>query len=1283
MISEQQQAYNEALKRIEACRSKRGTELDLRDIGLSQLPPEIGQLTALTKLDLARNQLITLPPEIGRLTALMTLYLFDNQLSTLPSEIGQLRALRVLDLYGNQLSVLPAEISQFTTLTALYVGGNQLSALPPEIGQLTALEELDLKMNQLSTLPSKIGQLTSLTMLNLDGNQLSTLPPEIGQLTALPQLDISDNRLSSLPPEIGQLTALTRLKLSGNRLSALPPEIGRLTALTALNLDDNQLSSLPPEIGQLTALTNLDLIGNQLSTLPPETGQLTALTRLNLYRNQLSTLPPEIGQLAALTHVVFAENQLSSLPPEIGQLTALQALYLYSNQLSSLPPEIGLLTALEALVLFSNHLSSLPPEIGLLTALKGLNLQGNQLSSLPSEISQLTALTQLFLHGNPALAIPESILGPTFNEAHGRDKKTAARPQDILNFYFAQREGAAQGTLRAVNEVKLMLVGRGGAGKTSLRRFFMGAPHDKHEKETPGIALDSFALPIAQREVTVRLWDFAGQEITHALHQFFLTEGCIYVLVLDPRSNTEMQDAEYWLALLKRYAGGAPVLVTLNRQDARQGGYDVDRRALLERFPFIHSFTPTNCEQREGCTELLNRLRDTVASLQPTEPPHLMVPQHWLEVMKDCEGESDADEPQPAGNKLRRWLSRAGHAAPSNDASANSATPARQHLTLDEFRAICVNRGETEPARQESLARLLHKLGAVLHFVDEPRLRDTTVLNPHWVTDGVYRLLRYKDRPRSDGTLTLAEALQALPGEMEETARFFLRLMERFEMCFPLDELDDGTLPTQWLIPGALAEYQPAGLKAGDWQKPGGVRMRYVYDPLPEGVLPRFIVMTHLLSQGQPRWRNGVVLRDGQAAALVRRGERRNQVEVTAFGPEAERLRLLEIIQGNLERIHADLPDPKPVAELELAGLPGTFRPVADLEAAELGKQQVAVATLQGQALVEPTPQLNQASEPQARGDARVPLRAFLSYSHKDKGAKNIFQDNLTVMTKKKFITQWQDGLIEPGMRWKEEIEDNLERMDVFLGLLTTAFLASDFIERVELKAARGRLAKQDRDFIFVLILVDDISLAELDLAEYQILKPGGKAVSQHASRRAGFDLAQTELEKLIHSRQQLKQQQRRDEPEFRRVATRSQQQEGITIIVQGDYIKGDKPMSHDQSIHIGGNVINSQVGQTLTNCTNTVQQQAPGERKDLLEQLVKQVQQLIAALPVDKQNEAPQVAENLEMLVKQATSPKPNRKWYSVSKDGLLEASQFVKDFGVSIAGTLGSLEKWVWPAA
>lgn len=781
---------------------------------------------------------------------------------------------------------------------------------------------------------------------------------------------------------------------------------------------------------------------------------------------------------------------LTTVPPEIWQLNAITKLYLYCNQLTTIPTEIGQLRSLTELILSDNRLTTIPPEIGQLRSLTELSLAGNQLNSIPPEIGQLNSLTCLFLHHNPALGIPDSILGPTFSAVFGRANMNPARPSDILHFYFSQCQGAKSGTLRAVNELKVMLVGRGGAGKTSLRRFFMGKPHNKGETETPGIALDRFTLPTAQGIVAVRLWDFAGQEITHALHQFFLTEGCIYILVLDPRSDTEMQDAEYWLGLLNRYSKDAPVLVALNRQDARLGGYDIDRRALKERFPSLHSFTPTNCDQRVGCDDLKQRLREAIQSLPKTELPQLQVQQTWLDVMHAC---------------------------------AKKSAAKCQHLTLEQFQEICAQQGEKEPEQQEFLARLLHKLGAVLHFVDEPRLRDTAVLDPHWVTDGVYRLLRYKDGPGSDGTLTLAEALQALPGETEVEARYFLRLMERFEMCFPLDE-EDAKQPTKWLIPGALEKFQPEGVTS-EWQNPSAVRLRYVYDPLPEGVIPRFIVMTHLLSGGgKPRWRNGVVLEEGKARALVRRGEKRNHVEVTALGPEADRLRLLEIIQGTFDRIHADLPDPKPVAEMELTSAPGVYRSMADLEAAELSRFPVAFDTPLGKLVVEPTKLLNQTSEQDARNPDRIPLKAFLSYSHKDKNAKTIFQSNLTVMTKKKLIEPWHDGLIEPGTLWKEQIVQSLETMEVFLGLLTTEFLASDFIETVELEATHAKRKKQGNDFLFILIMVDDISLVALErLSQYQILKPGGKAICQHRSRKEGFNVAQKELEQVILNLQEEK----------------------------------------------------------------------------------------------------------------------------------------------------------------
>ncbi|MGD8456657.1 MAG: leucine-rich repeat domain-containing protein [Anaerolineales bacterium] len=47
-------------------------------MGLKEIPPEIGQLTQLTKLYLAKNQLTSLPPDICQLTNLTFLDLFAN-----------------------------------------------------------------------------------------------------------------------------------------------------------------------------------------------------------------------------------------------------------------------------------------------------------------------------------------------------------------------------------------------------------------------------------------------------------------------------------------------------------------------------------------------------------------------------------------------------------------------------------------------------------------------------------------------------------------------------------------------------------------------------------------------------------------------------------------------------------------------------------------------------------------------------------------------------------------------------------------------------------------------------------------------------------------------------------------------------------------------------------------------------------------------------------------------------------------------------------------------------
>jgi internalin A len=121
--------------------------------------------------------------------------------------------------------------------------------------------------------------------------------------------------------------------------------------------------------------------------------------------------------------------------------------------------------------------------------------------------------------------------------------------------------------------------------------------------------------------------------------------------------------------------------------------------------------------------------------------------------------------------------------------------------------------------------------------------------------------------------------------------------------------------------------------------------------------------------------------------------------------------------------------------------------------------------------------------------------------------------------------------------------------------------------------------------------------------------------------------------------------------------------------------------MGDDHSINIGGDVINSQVGQTLTNCTNMIQQQVPGEKKDLLDLLRQEVEVLIKRLPENKKAEAPKLAKKLETVIDQATSEEPERPWYDLSAKGLLEAADWVKDFSGKIGGTLLNLGKLAWP--
>ena len=143
---------------------------------------------------------------------------------------------------------------------------------------------------------------------------------------------------------------------------------------------------------------------------------------------------------------------------------------------------------------------------------------------------------------------------------------------------------------------------------------------------------------------------------------------------------------------------------------------------------------------------------------------------------------------------------------------------AESYLSFEQFRRICCELLETDGKGQEELAGHLHKLGIALNYKDDPRLRDTHVLNPHWVTEGIYRLLNAPLLSESKGVLCAENLTTILPAGAypREMHLFVLDLMRKFELCFPFS---DET--SRYLVPELLDKQQPPETDCGrKWRAP-------------------------------------------------------------------------------------------------------------------------------------------------------------------------------------------------------------------------------------------------------------------------------------------------------------------------------------------------------------------------------------------------------------------------------------------------------------------------------
>jgi len=455
-----------------------------------------------------------------------------------------------------------------------------------------------------------------------------------------------------------------------------------------------------------------------------------------------------------------------------------------------------------------NQIADISSLIGLKDLIR-LHLKNNKITRLPDELVELGMKIKweddneggIILEGNPLETPPIEII---------KQGTIAVRN------YFEELKKESVHLLHA----KLLIVGNGEVGKTTLMKKLQDNQFNVEigkEPSTHGINIVPWELTCRFKQnsaetVKINFWDFGGQDIYHATHQFFLTKRSLYLFVWEARKEEESRSFDYWLNIIKLLSANSPVILVMNKYDLRSKL--IDEASFKEKFTNIVSFLQVSCVTGKGIPELTEQIRSSLGNMHHLQDK---LPKVWLNIREHLKKEK------------------------------------KDYISLDDYFAICKTYNLNEE-RAEYLSSYLHDLGVILHYRHDKLLENTVILNPEWATEAVYKLidtrqiLENKGRFKFDDLKTYWDKTRFPRHKHAE----LVRLMEKFELCFPITGSDIH------IVPELLPAERP-GIEFRVYKQPGNLHFRYRYDFMPEGIITRFISRMYYLIKDDHFWKNGVL----------------------------------------------------------------------------------------------------------------------------------------------------------------------------------------------------------------------------------------------------------------------------------------------------------------------------------------------------------------------------------------------------------------------------------------
>ncbi len=826
----------------------------------------LSSLTNLNTLALSNNQ-ITDIRFLSSLTKLNTLYLSNNQIIDC-SFLSRLKKLNSLDLNKNRITDI-SFLSSLNKLNSLDLSYNQITDIS-FLSSLTNLNSLDLSYNQITDF-SFLSNLRNLNSLYLSNNKVKNIR-FLSNLRNLNSLYLSNNKITNIR-FLSSLTNLSSLDLSYNKIT----DFSFLTSLTNLNtlaLSINQITDIR-FLSSLTKLNSLDLSNNKVTDIR-FLSRLMNLNTLYLSNNQIADIR-FLSSLTNLNTLYLSNNKIADIL-FLSSLTNLNTLYLSNNKIADVL-FLSSLTKLNTLSLSNNQIT----DIRFLSSLTNLN----SLDLSKNRVRDITPILPLIEKGI-AISLKQYDL---YQKINLYDNPITSPPMHIVRqgneAIVAWFENKKVSKLKPFREAKVILLGEPDAGKSNLLNYFIGRDFETKESVTRGVKIEKYIFQHQGNDYQINFWDFGGQDVQQSVHQYFLTENTLYLIVLN--AVTDEQPDKY-LQFLNNHAPNSPFIIITNKDDLNgasklknnQINADYEGRIIASnvrislRQAAKKEWCPANTPIFEDRNRKLKKLFALVKRIF-LKLPH--VEEGFLENYKAVKNVIE-------------------------DVYKNQKKP---YITIQEFTQYCQTNGIVV-GTEKSLLSLLNIIGTV-RFLDEDNLRSLHILNPEWLSDGIYRIITDGDvKNKKSGKIQKKDILQILSPQPDSVYTyqaheidFLVDMMCSFRVAY-FDREEKSIY-----IPDSFPEDLPNGFNKSAFVAQSKHYFFSYETEIPSYIISRFIVKSFQYVKENHYWNKGIVLEDKEhqlnpCEALIEQNDRKIDIWIKGKDIQSFFVRIREILRNAHEK---------------------------------------------------------------------------------------------------------------------------------------------------------------------------------------------------------------------------------------------------------------------------------------------------------------------------------------------------------------------------------------------